>query len=302
MATYKYPQQRFEDDYDYFMIESVEYAPPGLSRPGSPFQLGRAGDSNINGQVVNTIFLPMPVNIADNNSANWEADRLNGIDATIVSAAGDAVDELKLSAGAGLDLGAAVGALGNAAGVVAQRGKSALDGITNTDNKDAVKQFLIAKAVGQFRNVNANSVISRTTGKVMNPNVELLFKSPDLRAFEYQFDLTPRSSAESDVIKGLIRALKKDSAPKTGNSGGLFLSTPNVYRLSFMRGGSKHPFLNSFKICALKGIRVDYTSGTGGYRVYEDSTPVKMSMNLSFTELSPVFDEDYDGNVGGVGF
>ncbi len=297
MASYKYPQQRFEDDYDYFRIESIRYTPPGLSETTALFQLGSGSDSNINGTVVNTIYLPMPVNIADNNSANWEADRLNGIDASIVNTAGNLVTDLNYDS---LEENT-LGTLGTAASNVVKAGNDAINSLTG-DNKEAVKQFLVAKAVGTFRNVNANSIISRTTGKVMNPNIELLFKSPDLRAFEYQFDLTPRSSAESDIIKGLIRSLKKDSAPKTGNGRGLFISTPNVFRLSFMRGGSKHPFLNSFKICALKGIRVDYTSGTGGYRVYEDSTPVKMSMSLSFTELSPVFDDDYDDNVGGVGF
>lgn len=297
MASYKYPQQRFEDDYDYFRIESIRYTPPGLSETAAPFQLGSGSDSNINGTVVNTIYLPMPVNIADNNSANWEADRLNGIDATIVSSANKLLNTVNAE-----DL------FSNPIDTLGKGAANIMDDATNAgkdialNNREAVKQFLIAKAVGTFRNVNANSIIGRTTGKVMNPNIELLFKSPDLRAFEYQFDLTPRSSAESDIIKGLIRSLKKDSAPKTGNSRGLFISTPNVFRLSFMRGGSKHPFLNSFKICALKGMRVDYTSGTGGYRVYEDSTPVKMSMSLSFTELSPVFDDDYDGNVGGVGF
>jgi hypothetical protein len=297
MASYKYPQQRFEDDYDYFRIESIRYTPPGLSETATPFQLGSGSDSNINGTVVNTIYLPMPVNIADNNSANWEADRLNGIDATIVSSANKTLNTVNAE-----DL------FSNPSDTLGKAAANIMDDATNAgkdislNNREAVKQFLIAKAVGTFRNVNANSIIGRTTGKVMNPNIELLFKSPDLRSFEYQFDLTPRSSAESDIIKGLIRSLKKDSAPKTGNSRGLFISTPNVFRLSFMRGGSKHPFLNSFKICALKGMRVDYTSGTGGYRVYEDSTPVKMSMSLSFTELSPVFDDDYDGNVGGVGF
>lgn len=299
MASYKYPQQKFEDDYDFLMVESIEYVPPGLGGGGrgQSFVLGTGNQSSRNGAAKNTIFLPMPINIADNNSANWEADRLNGIDAAIVRTANTTLntlnaedllsDPLKAVTDAGLGIVNAT--------------KTAVGDILDNDKK-AAKQFAIAKAVGTFRNVNANSVISRTTGKVLNPNVELLFKSPDLRAFEYQFDLTPRSSSESEVIKNIIRVLKRDSAPKKGNSAGLFLTSPNVFRLSFMRGGQKHPFLNSFKICALKGMRVDYTSGTGGYRVYEDSTPVKMSMSLSFTELTPVYAEDYNENSDGVGF
>ena len=297
MATFKYPLQRFENDYDFFAIESIQYQPPGLGQGGTAFQLGDGDTSNINGSATSTIFLPMPMNIADNNSANWEADRLNGVDATIVNATGQAVTDLSL----GNVLRDPIKAASQTVEGLTNTAADALDKITGQD-KDAIKQFLVAKAVGRFRNVNANSVIARTTGKVVNPNLELLFKSPELRAFEYQFEFTPRSSAESDVVKNIIRTLKQDSAPKKGNGGGLFLTTPNVFRLSFRRGQNLHPFLNQFKICALKGMRVDYTSGTGGYRVYEDSTPVKMTMNLSFTELTPIYNEDFQGNSGGVGF
>ena len=301
MPIYKYPQERFENDYDFLLVESIAYAPPGLGSGGGVniFNIPGAGNNrNVNGRVANSIFLPMPTNIADNNSANWEADRLNGIDASLVNTAGNAVNDLNYDA-LSTDF---LGTLGKTAGGIAKATNDAVNSITDTGNKDAVKQFLIAKAVGTFRNVNASSVIGRTQGKVFNPNVELLFKSPDLRAFEYQFEFTPRSSSEGEVVKNIIRTLKMDSAPKRGDSGGLFLTTPNVFKLTFKRGNSNHPFLNSFKICALKGMRVDYTSGTGGYRVYEDSTPVKMTMSLSFTELSPVYNDDYDGNVGGVGY
>ena len=43
-----------------------------------------------------------------------------------------------------------------------------------------------------------------------------------------------------------------------------------------------------------------YTGG-GTYATYEDGTPVHMKMDLSFTELNPIYAEDHD-NVGGVGY
>ena len=57
---------------------------------------------------------------------------------------------------------------------------------------------------------------------------------------------------------------------------------------------------------ALKNMNVNY-SDTGAFITYEDSTPVKLSMNLSFTELNPIYAEDYDssslpGANEGVGF
>ena len=42
---------------------------------------------------------------------------------------------------------------------------------------------------------------------------------------------------------------------------------------------------------------MNYT-GSGSYTTYADKTPVHMKLNLSFTELNPIYNEDYDSNVG----
>jgi len=57
------------------------------------------------------------------------------------------------------------------------------------------------------------------------------------------------------------------------------------------------------KPMALKNMNVSY-SDTGAYTTYEDSTPVKMTMSLSFTELNPVYREDYGDSFSrdGVGY
>ena len=72
-----------------------------------------------------------------------------------------------------------------------------------------------------------------------------------------------------------------------------FLATPNIFDLQYMKGGEKHPFLNSFKSCALTDMSVNYT-GDGTYATYADATPVSMVMDLTFKELEAVYDEDYD--------
>ena len=70
-----------------------------------------------------------------------------------------------------------------------------------------------------------------------------------------------------------------------------------------MKGSGKHPFLNSFKHCALASIQMNYT-GSGTYATYDDGTPVHMNMGMTFQELNPIYAEDYDdANAGsGVGY
>jgi len=68
-----------------------------------------------------------------------------------------------------------------------------------------------------------------------------------------------------------------------------------------MTGNQEHKFLNKFKLCALTDMSVNYT-GEGNYATYDEGAPVSMIMDLSFTEMSPIYAEDYKEDVGGVGY
>jgi len=82
---------------------------------------------------------------------------------------------------------------------------------------------------------------------------------------------------------------------------GLFLRTPKIFQLSYMKGNSPHPFLNKFVPAALVNMNVNYT-GSGTYMTYHDGKPVHMKMDLSFQELSPIYESDYSEDDTGVGF
>ena len=154
-----------------------------------------------------------------------------------------------------------------------------------------------------------NSAIGRATGKALNSNLELLFDSVNLRTFPFSINFSPRTPDESMMVKHIIRAFKSSMAAKKGTSevgqGGIFLSAPDVFHLRYLHRGKDHPFLNSFKHCALTGMTVNYTNA-GTYASYEDGAPVSINMNLTFKELNPIYHEDYDdfqeGDNNGVGF
>ena len=86
-------------------------------------------------------------------------------------------------------------------------------------------------------------------------------------------------------------------------SGNFFLRAPNVFKLRYRSGNKDHPFLNTFKLCALTGMQVNYTNA-GTYASYGDGTPVNIRMNLNFKEINPIYNEDYasDEAGSGVGF
>jgi hypothetical protein len=157
-----------------------------------------------------------------------------------------------------------------------------MNDISETD----IKAYFAGQAVGA-------NIFTRATGKVINPNLELLFRGPQLRTFNYNYTFTPRSDAEAKTIRSIIRHFKKNMAVKKSN-GGLFLETPNVFDLKYIySGGDQHPFLNKIKRCALTNFNVDYTPD-GSYATYKDGSMTSYSVTMQFSELNPIYEDDYE--------
>ena len=163
----------------------------------------------------------------------------------------------------------------------------------------AVGNAFAAVAAG----VDSEALLARTTGMVMNPNMELLFKGPTLRPFSFKFKLSPRGQTEADTIIKIIRFFKQGSAPIRSQSN-LFLKSPHIFKITYIHRGEKgelHRKLNAFKTCALQGFGVNYTP-TGNYATYQDGTMVAYDINMSFTEITPIFNDDYDMDDSFIGF
>ena len=243
------------------------------------------------------IELPIPQDLTDSNSVTWGEDRVNALELAALNVA----------------QGAMKGNLGEGAVEAAQLAVTALNTGVNIptlsgDTQDAVRAALSGAAIGALgSNVSAKSVIARSTGQILNNNLELLFQGVNLRSFPYSITFSPRDPKESRMVKDIIRSLKMAMAPKAGemeaSAQGIFLKSPDVFQLKYLRDGHDHPFLNSFKLCALTGMTVNYTNA-GTYTSYEDGTPVNIRMNLTFKELNPIYHEDYlsDGAGSGVGY
>ena len=150
-------------------------------------------------------------------------------------------------------------------------------------------------------NVTVNQLLARGTGEILNPNMELLFSDVTIRNFRFSFKLTPRNEREAEQVKLIIRAFKRNMAPQAqggvSGSGNFFLRAPNVFKLRYRSGAKDHPFLNKFKQCFLTDMQTTYTAD-GVYSTYEDGTPVSMQLDLSFKELQPIYDLDYDTRPG----
>ena len=237
------------------------------------------------------IELPIPQEVNDANSVTWGEDSLN-----IFQLAG---------------LAAAQRIMTNPGESFQQVSQLLQQGIPLPNLDDDTKNAVLAGISGQAinalgGNVSPGSVIARATGQILNSNLELLFKGVNLRSFPFSVTFSPRNYDEAIRVKTIIRYLKQTMAPKTGVEGGgtgIFLKSPDVFSLRYLHKGSDHPFLNSFKLCALTGLSVNYTNA-GTYASYDGGTPVNIRMNMTFKELNPIYTEYYEGmgDADGVGF
>ena len=292
----RYPNSRIDTDSDYLEMRVVEYKPPGFDTSGEEALIGNSTDSlqeNIENPL-GFIFLPIPENIQDSNAVSWGDDSINGLAAIGMKGAMTAIKNPNLVKGA------VEGAK--------QVGTGLQDVIQDKGSQDLAASFFASKAVNVLGgNTTLDGVLARSSGQIINPNLELLFNGVTLRSFSFSFDLAPRDERESDTIKRMLRIFKQNMQAKKssdgGNASGLFLRSPNVFQLNYKTGRRNHNFLHKFKPMALLNMAVNYTGG-GTYATYDDTTPVHMKLDLSFQELNPVYSEDYDSEEGkeGVGF
>ena len=312
----RYPLESLTEHTDYLQIDIEQYVALGgyTSNPGDEnryvtgnyFTTDRAGRRSSNRlskkPLINagSILLPIPSNVADTNNVQYDASNLNGLGAVGLEAADNIMN---------LNMGYGDEAKKQFIDAVQKAKKQIVEGFGNVDvASNVMTKFLSSKAVGIFGvNVTTSQLLARANGEILNPNMELLFGGPTLRNFRFNYKFTPRNEKEAEQVRLIIRAFKRNMAPAaqggTQGSGNFFLKTPNVFSLRYRTGRKNHRFLNKFKQCFLTDMSTTYT-GEGVYATYDDGTPVSIILDLSFKELQPIYDVDYDTRPGteGVGY
>jgi len=268
---------------DFLKIDMMKYEPRQLKKAnGSGLALKDLGfdDREMNRTSIGTVVLPIPGGIKDQNQVSWANDKMS---ATQIALSDIALSTITGGVGAGVDT--AEGILG--------RGQS---------NISDIKKALTANIAGAA--AGANRLLTRQTGAIMNPNMELLFDSPQLRNFTFSFLLSPRSQKEATTIVKIIRFFKQGMSPIRSKSR-LFLRSPHTFRLAYKHKATQndknkdtnqpatdHKFLNKFKECAMNGFGVDYTPN-GQYSTYEDGSMTAYQVTMNFQEIAPIYNDDY---------
>jgi len=235
-------------------------------------------------KVRGSVTLPIVTGIEDTNRVDWQGQNLNPLQSIGAAIATNVFEGAKN----GDTFNQAVSRLGG----IFNEAKAVATSEAGSDIQSAINVYLAQQAVG------AQGLLSRTTGAIANPNLEMLFTGPQLRSFAFQFTLSPRDASEADQVRKIIRFFKQGMSVKTSSSN-VFLKAPNIFDIqyqTFNTGNAliEHPSINMIKTCALTNCNVRYTPNNT-YMTYEDPfrTMQSYQLTLAFGELDPIYDSDY---------
>jgi len=303
---------------DYIRFETFKYQPPN---PGAFNKETRRGDtpavvsvlkgqgpkrgSNL-GDYGNTIKLPIPNDLRVSNGVEWGGGKANAMEMAAFQGATNKIGEIE------------DGGFGNLFKGLNNIGKLITE-FKSLDNDDrgggtAMTAFLAKMMLSAVNiNVDTNQFVARSLGIAINPNLELLFSSPKLRNFTFRFDFAPNDEQDAQMSRHIMRVFRQGMQP-TGYGGrqsgqrigtaNIFIGAPRVFRIGYFNGSNRIRGLPIHKICALTQVSTNFTP-ENVYQSYADSravsNPVRSTMELAFTELTPIFAEDYldpDGEGG----
>ena len=271
-GSYVFPRslRQGRDGQDFLKFDMLKYEPRDFD--DKSFSFKKRTDTNK--RTIGTVILPIPGGIQDGVGVGYGDSRMTPLDMAKANIALTTVSE-------GFTAGI------SEAGRAAQNVAGAFG-----DNKKALAAVIAGMAAG------GQDLLTRTTGAIANPNMELLFDGPELRTFSFQFLLAPRSQEEAKTIIQILRFFKQGMAPIRTKSR-LFLKSPHTFQLSYRNSrGQDHKYLNKFKECALANFGVNYTPN-GNYSTYEDGVMTAYQMTMTYRELNPIYNDDY-GNSGSL--
>ena len=272
--TFRYPAELNTTDVDYVIFTPHEYV---------------ANSQGGNGPATGApVVLYMPTSTpALSNDNEFGSVRFDG-------ALGSTIRNLSTTAARTVD------ALGGGGANVEEQIKKATAGVgEGLSNVPKAASQLGVQAIAEMSNADANQLMALTNGTIYNPNIELLYKGPKVRGFNFSYTFVPKSASEAATVNKIIKHFKIHHSPE--EKGAMF-KVPDVFSVVYMHKGGINPNMNQFKRAALTTITVQANPGLPMHMSFENGMPIVTQINMSFTEVDVITRQDHQNSYSNIGF
>jgi len=255
-------------------------------------------------KVLQTIVLPIPVNLRDDRTVNYNNTNLGalgGLGAGQISAEQlytDISNATKKFGGQALKR-----AMGNAGGLIdsiaEEAVKDPLQAITNlaigAGTIGALSKMGLGQLTGAAAAVKYGQGLFYSEGAALNPRMATLFENVSFREFGFAYKLIARNPNESEQIKQIVRAFQTNMLPSyfgVSNSG---FTYPNEFEIQFSQPLQDQLF--RFKPCVLKNVSVSYNGDTGPAFFEGTNAPLVVDISMQFQETQILTKENVEADV-----
>ena len=180
----------------------------------------------------------------------------------------------------------------NTAGVLdrfEETAKSLLDGLLAGRGVGDIAR-IVATRVALNAGEEVSGITSIATQTALNPNKRVLFKSVNLRAFQFSFTLIPTSREEAEAIKTIVKQFRTELYPEEINVSNVPFGYrfPNRFNIRFFHGSNEIAY--RLKPAYLTDVTTSFNSGGRGF--FEDGNFTETTINLSFKEYKTLKKQD----------
>lgn len=149
-------------------------------------------------------------------------------------------------------------------------------------------------APGASENIKTN--MGALKGLAMKPTNVLILSEVGRYSINLNFDLTPQSPEEGDMVKRIIRSFRSWSQPTLNTAGAkLWMDYPHIFDISIHPNydaaasaeSSSGKELFHYNNMVIETFSATHSGGSNESLFYSDGTPVQTALTLGFKSLRP---------------
>lgn len=121
-------------------------------------------------------------------------------------------------------------------------------------------------------------------GLAANPKKEQAFNQVDFRTFTFEYQFSPKSSAEASNVMNIIRAFKYHMHPEFTTKDAFLYIYPSEFDITYYFKNKENLNIHRHTSCVLTEMNVNYTPN-GLFTTFDDGMPTQINVTMTFKEL-----------------